>query len=287
MSGFPSPYTEAMTSYLDFQADLSSPDVASAYDELTLWSAMCGLLLLRHVPLVPDARVLDVGCGTGFPLLELAQRLGPASHVWGVDPWRAALERARHKARVWGVANVTIDEGDAAELIHPDGFFSMVVSNLGINNFARPREAMRACARVLRPGGVLALATNVQGHMAELYEAFADVLRELGLSSAVPALEANAAHRATVGSLTTLLHEAGLTVTRVEEERRELRFSGGSALLHHYFIKLGFLDGWKEVVPEGDRARVFPRLEAALDARALSSGGLFLTIPLAYVEARR
>ena len=56
--------------------DLNDATVVSAYDELPLWSAMAGLLLLEHVPLRPDMVVLDIGCGTGFPALELAERLG-------------------------------------------------------------------------------------------------------------------------------------------------------------------------------------------------------------------
>ncbi len=43
---------------------------------LAAWSAPFGLRLLDVVPLDPAATVLDVGCGTGFPLLELAHRLG-------------------------------------------------------------------------------------------------------------------------------------------------------------------------------------------------------------------
>ena len=51
------------------------PLFCAALDELPLWSAPFGLRLLESVPLAPGATVLDVGCGTGFPLLELAHRV--------------------------------------------------------------------------------------------------------------------------------------------------------------------------------------------------------------------
>jgi len=66
-----------------------------------------------------------------------------------------------------------------------------------------------------------------------------------------------------------------------------MRFASGSALLRHHFIRLGFLDAWKAVVPEDERPRVFARLEHALNEAAGCSGGLLLTIPLAYIEGVR
>lgn len=78
----------------------------AAFDELSLWSAPFGLKLLDVVVLRPGIVALDVGCGTGFPLVELGQRLGPSAHVHGVDPWGTALARARDKLEVYGVSNV-------------------------------------------------------------------------------------------------------------------------------------------------------------------------------------
>jgi arsenite methyltransferase len=63
-----------------------------------------------------------------------------------------------------------------------------------------------------------------------------------------------------------------------------MRFARGTALLNHHFIKLGFLEGWKNVVP-GSEAAVFSGLRQALDVLARSQGELRLTIPMAYVEA--
>src|SRR3712207_1407220 len=91
--------------FLDFVADLTSPSAVAAYDELPLWSAMFGLLLLEHVPLSGCRAALDVGCGTGFPLIELAERLGPACQVDGVDTWAQALGRAADKLAARGVRN--------------------------------------------------------------------------------------------------------------------------------------------------------------------------------------
>ncbi|NTU79951.1 MAG: class I SAM-dependent methyltransferase [Chloroflexales bacterium] len=271
--------------YLTFAADLSDPALVAIYDELPLWSAPFGALLLRHVPLRRGATVLDLGCGTGFPLLELAQRLGAASTVYGVDPWAASLERAREKVAQWGVPNVVLLSGDAATLPLPDQHLDLIVSNLGVNNFADPEAVLRECRRVARPRATLALTTNLQGHMHEFYAVFAQILQELGDHEARERLAAHIAHRTTVARLSAQLAAAQFQVTRVVEEQMVWRFADGSALLRHAFIKLGFLDDWKAVLPPDARAKVFTALEAALNRVAAERGELSLSIPMAYIEA--
>src|SRR5512143_1316324 len=98
------------------QQPRDDPEFAAAVDELPLWSAPFGLALLEAVPLDPEAVVLDVGCGTGFPLVELAHRLGPRARLLGVDPWAAVLARARAKCRAQDLANVLLVRGLAERL---------------------------------------------------------------------------------------------------------------------------------------------------------------------------
>ena len=66
---------------------INNPEVVSALDELSLWSAPFGLKLLDSVLYKKNMNVLDIGFGTGFPLTELAMRLGKTSRIYGVDPW--------------------------------------------------------------------------------------------------------------------------------------------------------------------------------------------------------
>jgi SAM-dependent methyltransferase len=240
---------------------------------------MFGLLLLEEVPLAGVARALDVGCGTGFPLIELAERLGPAAKVHGLDPWKQGMRRAAAKLAVRGTPNVTLHEGSASSMPFPDATFDLIVSNLGLNNFDDRAAAVRECRRVARPGATLALTTNLQGHMRELYDVFAEVLADDAAASA--RLRAHIEHRATIDSVRELLTAGGFTVTRVVERESSMRFANGTALFNHYFIRLGFLAGWKEVVQDRER-EIFAELLRRLDA----AGELRLTIPMAYVDAR-
>src|SRR5262249_23284410 len=149
-------------------------------EDATYWCSMFGQLLFRHLRVVPRLSVLDVGCGTGFPLLELADRIGPGGTIHGIDSWAEAVARARLKARVRGTPNVHVTHGDAASLPYADGSFDLIVSNLGLNNFARPSVAMAECHRVCRPRGRIAMTTNLMGHMNEFYRIYEKTLVESG-----------------------------------------------------------------------------------------------------------
>lgn len=258
-------------SFLDFTADFSSPATMTAYDELPLWSAMFGLLLLEEVPLTGIRAALDVGCGTGFPLIELAERLGASSTVHGLDPWSAGLQRAKEKIAARKTPNVELHEGSAASMPFDDASFDLIVSNLGVNNFDDRDAAIRECRRVLRKGGTLALTTNLQGHMRELYDVFAAVLNDEERIR----LKAHIEHRATVPNVKQLLETHGFEITRVVERESVMRFANGAALFNHHFIKLGFLEAWKEVAGNAVFRTLLERLP----------GELRLTIPMAYIEA--
>jgi ubiquinone/menaquinone biosynthesis C-methylase UbiE len=236
-------------------------------------------LLLDHVPLAAK-RALDLGCGTGFPLLELAERLGPGASVIGLDPWWVALRRAAMKRQLWRVPQTAIVNGDGAAMPFRAAHFDLVVSNLGINNFADADAAFAECRRVLRPGGVLAMTSNLVGHMRELYEMLERVLE--GDAAGLERLRRHVDHRGTVATLTARLERAGLRVVAVHEREVALRFAGAEALLDHHFIRLGFRPAWEEVAGSPE---AFARLRAELGRRSVAQGGLRLTVPLAYLEA--
>lgn len=271
--------------YLSFDADFSSPRIIDAYDELPLWSAMFGLLLLDEVPLGGVRAALDVGCGTGFPLIELAERLGPAVEMHGLDPWNGGLARAREKMECRATPNVTLHSGVATSMPFEDGKFDLIVSSLGINNFDDRAGAVQECRRVAKEGATLALATNLQGHMQEFYAVYEQVLTQHGSEAQLGALRAHVEHRATIPGVCTLLEGGGFSVTRVVERTARMRFANGTALMNHHFIKLGFLDGWKTVV-RGDEQTMFRHLQKQLDRSAERHGELSLTVPMAYVEAK-
>jgi ubiquinone/menaquinone biosynthesis C-methylase UbiE len=278
---------ENMTDYLEHRLPLDNPDVASVVDELYLWSSRFGTLMLDNLELAAGITALDVGCGTGFPLFELAHMHGHTSRFYGVDIWAEALERAVFKLRVYGLPNVLLVRADGARLPFPEARFDLIVSNLGINNFTDPQAALEECFRVARPGGRIALTTNPHGHMREFYTAFRSVVAKFGRPDYMERLEANENHRLTEEVLTDLLRSAGFSITRTIEDSLQLRYLDGSAMLRHSLIRLGFLDAWRAVVDPNDEQAVFSALEKELNHLAHRKGELRLMVPMLYLEGRR
>jgi ubiquinone/menaquinone biosynthesis C-methylase UbiE len=258
----------------------SNPRYAEdAYDEQSFWSSRFGALLFDHLELRPSITGLDVACGTGFPLFELAHAHGPTSHFTGIDIWPEALVRARRKLAVYGLANLALHEGDAAAMPFPDASFDLITSNLGINNFADPPAALRECHRVARPGARIALTTNLTGHMAAFYDIFRTTLRELGRAKLVPALDAQEGHRGTRDTIEQLLLDGGFHVTQMVDDEFFLSFANGTAMLRHPLVGF-FLEGWHTVTEDAEVWRV---IEAKLNA----ASPLRMRIPMLYAEGVR
>lgn len=246
-----------------------------AYDELSFWSSRFGALLLDNLELRPGVRGLDVACGAGFPLFELAHVHGPSSHWTGVDIWADALERARRKRAVYGDTNVEIVEADGAAMPFDDETFDLITSNLGINNFEDPPKVIAECRRVAKPGARIAVTTNVTGHM----DAFYDIFRASVPAELVDAVNAQEAHRGRRDIVEQTLTGGGFSITRVIESEFFLRFADGTALLGHPLVSF-FKDGWLAVT---DDPQVWARIEEQLNA----ASPLRMRIPMLYAEGVR
>jgi 2-polyprenyl-3-methyl-5-hydroxy-6-metoxy-1,4-benzoquinol methylase len=103
--------------------------------------------------LVPGRRVLDAACGVGYGSVILAE--AGAQEVVGVDISEPALELARENGR----DGVRFVAGDLHALDLPDGAFDVVVCFEAIEHVDDPGAVLDELARVLAPGGVLAVSS--------------------------------------------------------------------------------------------------------------------------------
>jgi SAM-dependent methyltransferase len=109
-------------------------------------------------------RLLDVGCGTGRFAVLAAERLG--ARVWGVDASAEMLREA--KARP-GAAGVGWRQADATRLPFKDGWFDAVHTHLVLHLVGDVPAAVAEMARVLQPGGRVAVGTFAPEHFREFF----------------------------------------------------------------------------------------------------------------------
>ncbi|MGM0574361.1 MAG: class I SAM-dependent methyltransferase [Myxococcota bacterium] len=135
---------------------------ARAYEFLTrqrLWHDQIARVL-DHAPDLPDApRVLDLGCAWGVSSFVLAERLGPAARVVGVDLSRPMIARARrhHAERFPHLRGVSFLRADATALPFEDGAFDLAAGHSFLYLCPDRPGVLAEVRRVLGPGGRLVL----------------------------------------------------------------------------------------------------------------------------------
>jgi demethylmenaquinone methyltransferase/2-methoxy-6-polyprenyl-1,4-benzoquinol methylase len=141
---------------------------------------------LSHVLGRPEARVLDLCCGTGDMAFALCREAGKAApRILGVDFSHAMLQRAASKtaARNGSSATPAWIEADALRLPFPSAHFDLVTSAFGFRNLADYDAGLREIVRVLRPGGECGILDfgEPKGMMGSLYRVyFRGILPRLG-----------------------------------------------------------------------------------------------------------
>lgn len=156
-------------------------DITAPYSHAEAWAydkvvapavlGLRGAVDARLLALVPEgARVLDVGCGGGHLVAALAARR-PDVRFTGLDLSPGQVARARKRTADFG-DRVTLVEASALEMPLLDDGFDAVISVASIKHWPDPARGLAECARVLAPGGWLAVVEADRGCSPEAAEAF-------------------------------------------------------------------------------------------------------------------
>jgi len=202
----------------------------------------------REVLARPDAKVLDICCGTGDLAFALARMRAAATRrsgtsgtrgtlgapVTGSDFVEPMLVRAREKAAA-SKADAVFAAADALRLPFADASFDLVTTGFGFRNLASYEDGLREIARVLRPGGavgILEFSEPTTGLLAGVFRFyFRRVLPKIGgaisgNSEAYAYLPNSVAKFPSAGELATLMERNGFGGVKVAS------WNFGSVLLH-------------------------------------------------------
>ena len=139
---------------MEFEAYIKSLLVSNSLREATLRE------MVRSLEPPAGSRGLDAGCGAGLQCLQLAEEVGPAGHVTGLDMSVEMLDYGREMVKDAGFADrISFREGDIASLPFDDITFDWAWSVDCVGYSPRGTEKMlQELLRVLKPGGVMAIA---------------------------------------------------------------------------------------------------------------------------------
>ena len=106
--------------------------------------------------------VLDLGSGAGLDVLLSARRVAPGGHAYGVDMTDEMLQLANANKKKAGIANATFLKGSIDNIPLPASSVDVVISNCVINLAEDKGAVIGEAFRVLRPGGLFAVADMVE-----------------------------------------------------------------------------------------------------------------------------
>ncbi|SCL21862.1 27-O-demethylrifamycin SV methyltransferase [Micromonospora nigra] len=171
--------------------------------------------LAELLTIEPGDRLLDLGCGIGEPAIRLAK-----THrivVVGVSISKRQVERANGRAVSAGLADrLSFQYGDAMDLPFPDESFDIVWALESLHHMPDRAHVIRQAARVLRPGGRLAIGDFMLLPSADGYAAGAARVNEAskGVLSVVG-----------IDDYVAMIHEAGLVTDATEDVSKHTRLS--------------------------------------------------------------
>jgi SAM-dependent methyltransferase len=143
---------------IEFWNSAASRAWADEHERMDRGVAEVTKALLDMAVAQPGERVLDIGCGGGTTVLELAARVGPDGHVLGADVAEQSVARVRERIAAAGLRHAEAIVADVSSQPFAPNSFDLSFSRFGVMFFSDPVTAFANVRRAMKPGGRVALA---------------------------------------------------------------------------------------------------------------------------------
>ena len=241
--------------------------LARIYDDqiAPVWGARFGKMLLRNLAVPERGQILDISCGTGYPLIEVLRRKGEGARVIAIDASSAMLDVARRK--VGGAKGVFFrTESPVPRLSFADDVYDLVMCNLGLAEMPSVKSAIHDFARVTKIGGEVRCTLPIEGSWQEFHDIYREVLVKHDKHEALDRLDRHVASYPTVEDCEAWLREAGLE-PRVEVDEFSLLFRSSREFFFAPVVEYGPLTEWKAIAGTGQELQdTFWYIKEAIDA---------------------
>ncbi|MGN6258001.1 MAG: class I SAM-dependent methyltransferase [Solirubrobacterales bacterium] len=243
--------------------------------------------MLEAAELQSGQRVLELACGAGRVGLQAASRVGPDGTVLCSDFSQAMVDAVAERVERLGVPNVSTRLLDAHQLELPDDEFDAVLCRFGYMLMADPAQALRESARVLRPGGRLALA--VWGTAEEnpwLWLIISALIDRLN----APPPEPSSPGPFSLGDpdrLRALVEQAGLVDVETAEIETEQAYDSLEGWWEEILEVSGPLAAMLKALPEDDREAIHAKVVADGEEFVSDDGRAVFPAAIVGAEARK
>ena len=254
-------------------------NTAKDYDAVVRHNVQGAHRLIGSLPAGDYRRVLDVGCGTGWSALAMAERFASVTHLTGIDPAQGMLDVFREKLDELPGLEVDLRAEDVMAMSVEPGSYDAVISSMAMHWFPDKPGAAVCMAAALAPGGVLGILCSGAGGEHEFRQVLAD------LNPAGPP-EWDAAFdfvQRDVGEMETYLVDAGLEPIDIWMERRR-RFSTPEAYLERMRVVASHITAG--TLNEDEVAELLVRVDAGIHAVS-GPRGFEYTFTKLYAVARK
>jgi ubiquinone/menaquinone biosynthesis C-methylase UbiE len=264
--------------------------LAKVYDAeiLPIWSQRFGKLLLRHLALPAKASVLDVGCGTGYPALDILKKMDEQGRIIAIDSSSPMLDEARAKAGPLSGKRIFFrSENALPKLSFADDVYDLVACNAALQDFEDPESAIRDFARVCKPGGRVIVTLPLAGTFEEFFDIFREVLIKQDRTDAIDRLDAYLTRFPALEQAEGWFEDAGLTDVKAEFEIFRLLFKSSREFFFAPLIEYGPLTDWKAIAGKGKQMQdAFWDAKNAIDSY-FSGGSFAVTVVAGCVRGRK